>query len=300
MKKKVFATLFAVLCFMVSFGQSPTTEWKNLSYANDTNVWHKLDIRIPNTNKPSYKAVVIIYGSAWYGNNMKQMSFDIMGKPLLDAGFAVVTINHRSSMDAVYPAQINDVKAAVRFVRANSQKYNIDASFIGITGFSSGGHLASLAGASGGVKEFTFGQKTLDIEGNVGSHTDVSSSVDAVVDWFGPIDLALMDDCKRAKVGKSPEADIIRGEPSENPDMIALLSPITFLDDKDAPFLVIHGIADDVVPYCQSELFAKALKDKGLLVDIVSVPDGKHGPITFNDDTFAKMIDFFRQQAAKK
>jgi len=278
----------------------PVKQWLNLNYADDGKEYHNLDIHLPNVAKPAYKAIIVIYGSAWYGNNLKQAAFDALGKPLLDSGFAVIAINHRSSGDAPYPAQINDVKAAVRYIRANAGKYQIDASFIGITGYSSGGHLASLAGTSNSVKEFTVGKVKVDIEGNVGNYTAASSSVNAVVDWFGPIDMALMDECKKPKGADSPEGALIRGNPADNLDMIALLNPITFLDKTDPHFIVIHGDADHVVPYCQSELFAKALKERGILTEFISVPQGQHGPITFNENTFHKMTDFFLKEAQKK
>ena len=296
----ILATLFAAFSIVTSFGQNSDSQWLNLNYANDGKEYHNLDIYLPNAQKPTYKAIVVIYGSAWFGNNMKQTVLEPLGKKLLESGFAVIAINHRASSDAAYPAQINDVKAAIRFVRANADKYKIDTSFIGITGFSSGGHLASLAGASNGVKEFTVGKKTVAIEGSLGIYPNVSSSVNAVVDWFGPIDLAVMDECKKPKVGNSPEAALIKGNPADNLDMIALLNPITFIDKKDPQFLVIHGEADNVVPYCQSELFAKALKEKGLLTEFISVPDGQHGPVTFNENTFKKMTDFFLKEAQKK
>lgn len=287
------------LCF-TSFAQNTTKEWLDVNYANDGQKYHNLDIHIPTIEKPSYKVIIIIYGSAWFSNNMKPMAFQSIGKPLLDAGFAVVSINHRSSSDAKYPAQINDVKAAIRFVRANAKKYNLDSSFIGITGFSSGGHLASLAGTTNGITNYTIGQKTINLEGNLGDNTSTSSKVDAVVDWFGPIDLALMEDCKKPKDEKSPEAAMIGGKPADNLDMIALLSPNTFIDKTDPDFLIIHGDADAIVPHCQSELFAKALKEKGVSADFITVPNGQHGPVTFNETTFKNMTDFFLKEAKKK
>lgn len=116
------------------FGQ-PRVEpdWKDVNYAGDDLEAHKLDIYLPKTNKDKYKVVVIIYGSAWFANNMKGIAYMSIGKPLTDAGFAVVSINHRSSGDAKFPAQINDVKGAIRFIRANADKYKLDTSFIGIT-----------------------------------------------------------------------------------------------------------------------------------------------------------------------
>jgi acetyl esterase/lipase len=300
MKRIVFATIIAAYGFVTCFGQISDRQWLNLNYAGDDKEYHNLDIYLPNLEKPRNKAIVVIYGSAWFGNNLKQFAYNALGKQLLEGGFAVIAINHRASSDAAYPAQINDVKAAIRFVRANADKYKIDASFIGITGFSSGGHLASLAGTTNAVKEYTVNKTTVDIEGNVGNDTLVSSAVNAVVDWFGPIDMALMDECKKPKDGNSPEAALIRGNPAENLDMIALLNPITFIDETDPQFIVIHGEADNVVPHCQSELFAKALKEKGLLTGFISVPEGKHGPVTFNESTFKKMTDFFLKEAEKK
>lgn len=297
--KRIFTTAILVaLSLITTFGQESSKRWLNLNYGGNDKEYHNLDIYLPNTDKPSYKAIVIIYGSAWFGNNLKQFTFDTFGKQILESGFAVVSINHRSSSDAAYPAQINDVKAAVRFIRANAEKYNIDASFIGITGFSSGGHLASLAGTTNDVKEFTINETTVDIEGSIGEFTSFSSSVNAVVDWFGPIDMALMNDCKGPKEGDSPEAALIRGNPADNLEMIAMLNPITFIDRRDPKFLVIHGEADNVVPHCQSELFADALKENGLLTELISVPNGQHGPVTFNDSTFKKMTDFFLNEAA--
>ena len=297
--KQLIITFILVACSItICLGQEKSKQWLNLNYAADGKEYHNLDIYLPNTNMPSYKAVVLIYGSAWFGNNLKQFAFDTFGKQLLESGFAVISINHRSSTDAAYPAQINDVKAAVRFIRGNADKYNIDATFIGITGFSSGGHLASLAGATNGLKEFTISDTTIDIEGDIGEFTSQNSAVNAVVNWFGPIDMARMDDCKRPKDGESPEAALIRGNPADNLDMIALLNPITFLDRRDPKFLVIHGESDNVVPICQSELFSEALKEHGLLTEFISVPEGQHGPVTFNASTFKKMTDFFLSEAA--
>lgn len=300
MKRMFHTIVLAVLCSLTCFGQAGGREWLNLNYAGDEKEYHNLDIHLPTIVKPAYKAIIVIYGSAWFGNNMKQFAFEALGKPLLENGFAVIAINHRSSSDAPYPAQINDVKAAVRFLRAHADDYHIDASFIGITGFSSGGHLASLAGTSNDVKVCTINGVSADIEGSVGSHLTYSSAVNAVVDWFGPIDMARMDNCKGPKEGDSPEAALIRGNPADNLEMIALLNPITFLDESDPQFLVIHGDADNVVPHCQSELFADALQEKGLLNAFISVPEGQHGPVTFNESSFGKMTDFFLKEAAEK
>ncbi|MBO4800498.1 MAG: alpha/beta hydrolase [Bacteroidaceae bacterium] len=271
--------------------------FKDLNYAGDDLEAHRLDIYLPEKKQDKYKVIVAIYGSAWFSNNMKVITFMSLGKPLVDAGFAVVSINHRSSGDAKFPAQIQDVKAALRFIRANADKYQLDTTFVGITGFSSGGHLSALAGVTNGMKTRTVGSTTVDLEGTVGGNLEHSSRVDAVVDWFGPVDMAHMENCETVKDEKSPEAALIGGAPKDNPDLIALISPITYVSPQCPPFLVFHGQADNVVPHCQGENFSKALKEAGRLEEFISVPDGQHGPVTFNEQTFRRMTDFFLKQA---
>lgn len=271
--------------------------WLDVDYVGDGIEGHKMDIHVPDDGKESHKVIVLIYGSAWFSNNAKTSAFQSYGKQLLDGGFAVVSINHRASTEAKFPAQINDVKAAIRYVRGNAAKYGFDTSFVGITGFSSGGHLSSLAGTTNGVKTKKFGKVKIDIEGSLGAYTKESSRVDAVVDFFGPIDVSRMERCETYKDDKSPEAVLLGCSPSKNPELSKSLSPMSYIDKNDPKFLVIHGDADPVVPYCQSEFFAKALSDKGVLEDFIIVPNGNHGPVTFNDYTFQRMVNFFQKQA---
>ena len=125
-----------------------------MNYAGDNEMYHNLDIYLPKKKAKKYPVVIHIYGSAWFSNNSKGMAdLGTICQALLDAGYAVVTPNHRSSMDAKFPAQINDIKAVVRFVRGNAKKYKFDTKFIAISGFSSGGHLSTLTGTSGNVAE---------------------------------------------------------------------------------------------------------------------------------------------------
>lgn len=302
--------LFCVMCVMTLIGnaQAPAgfkmpannATFKDINYAGDRMEAHRLDIYLPEKKQDKYKVVVIIYGSAWFSNNAKQMAYMSIGKPLNDAGFAVVSINHRSSGDAKFPAQINDVKAAIRFIRAHADEYKLDTSFIGITGFSSGGHLSSLAGVTNGLKKYTVGSTTVDIEGRVGGNLDYSSCVDAVVDWFGPVDMAHMENCNTVKDEKSPEAALMGCAPKDNPELVALISPITYVCNHNPKFLVIHGDADNVVPHCQSEYFSAALKKAGCLENFITVPKGQHGPVTFNEKTFKQMTDFFLKESAQQ
>jgi acetyl esterase/lipase len=300
--KRLTILVFSLL-YINCFGQQYSESWKDINYASDTMKYHLMDVYLPAEKKPVYPAVIVIYGSAWYGNNLKGAVISNLGNPLLNAGFAVISPNHRSSMDAKFPAQINDIKAVIRFIRANADKYHIDTSFIGITGFSSGGHLAAMAGTSRYVKEYTVGSITEDIEGNVGQFTSYSSSVDAVVDWFGPIELSTLDSCRTKKLysdSTSPEAALVGGPVSKNMDKIMLASPSTYINQSNPPFLILHGDKDPLVPFCQSEKFGKLLQDAKVPSQFVLVPNAQHGPGMFEKNYLKMMTDFFKQRLNKK
>ncbi len=308
MKKNLLTLVFS-LCTIIVTAQafqmpagpeegSYSRSWENVNYGADTLESHNLDIYLPKEQKNTYQAVIVIYGSAWFSNNAKAMASASIGTPLLNAGFAVVSINHRSSMEAIWPAQIQDVKAAIRYIRANADMYNIDPSFIGITGFSSGGHLATFAGVTNDVKTLASGDVTIDIEGTVGNHLSASSRVDAVVDWFGPVDMARMSNCEAPNDASSPEAVLIgKKDPRLEPDWVKLISPINFVDKDDPEILILHGDADNVVPHCQSVYLKTAYDQSGGIATFISVPGGGHGPGCFDPQYFKNMTDFFIVQS---
>ena len=280
--------LFTLALGIVSCTPQPYSKnWENVNYADDTLVSHRLDIYLPRVTKPHYPAVIVVYGSAFFGNDMKQIAYKTLGAPLLNSGFAVITVNHRSSRDAIFPAQIQDLKAAVRFIKANGDKFQIDTSFIGITGYSSGGHLSAMMGTSGSVAQ---------LEGQVGNYTSYSSSVNAVVDWFGPTDFQSMDSCGSEMVHDapdSPESILIGGPIQDNDERCALANPISYIDSDDPPFLILHGDTDPLVPHCQSEKLFQGLQDAGVSSQFVLVPQAGHGPGLFEEEYFKMMCDFF-------
>jgi acetyl esterase/lipase len=296
---KHFTIIIFSLLYINCLSQQYSKSWKDLNYAGDDMIYHRLDIYLPEVEKPTYPAVVLIYGSAWFSDNLKGADLNTIGKALLDAGFAVVTSNHRSSADAKFPAQINDIKAVIRFIRGNAVKYQIDTSFIGITGSSSGGHLSALAGTSGLVKQYTVGSITEDIEGNLGQFLTYSSSVNAVVDWFGPTDFLVMDSCGSSLVhnaANSPESSLIGGPIQDNKDKCELANPITYVNAIDPPFLILHGDADPLVPQCNSEMLFNALQKANVPSQFVLVPNGQHGPGMFVDKYIKMMADFFTME----
>ncbi len=296
MKKYVIFILS--LLIMNCYSQEYSQKWPDVNYADDGMVYHLLDIYLPELSKPAYPVVVIIYGSAWFGNNLKGAEMNTLGSALLDAGYAVVTPNHRASSDSLFPAQIHDIKAAVRFLRANCNMYQLDTSFIGITGSSSGGHLAVLAGTSNNVGEFTVDTITMDLDGNVGNYTGFSSEVDAVCDWFGPTGFLIMDSCGSSMnhdASDSPESSLIGGAIQDHPVLCSLANPVTYVDPTDPPFLIIHGDADPLVPHCESEVLYSALQAAGVESEFILVPGGQHStgsPLSTHHTT---MVDFFNE-----
>lgn len=301
---KVTTLFIFFLIYITVFSQDYSKNWNDLNYAGDTLVYHRLDIYLPKIKKPVYPVVISIYGSAWLSNNSKKADLNTLGKTLLDAGFAVVTPNHRSSMDAKFPAQVHDIKAVIRYIRANAVKYQIDTSFIGITGSSSGGSLAAMAGTSRFVKQFTLGSSTIDIEGKVGQYIGYSSSVDAVVDWFGPTNMLVMDSCGTTNFihndANSPASLYIGGPIQENKDKCLLASPTTYIDSNDPPFLIYHGDKDPVVPFCQSELLFSALQNAKVPSQFIPVPGGGHGPGVHVEKYLKMMAEFFQKEYMKK
>lgn len=271
-------------------------KFSDINYAGDNEAYHTLDIYLPEKKQDKYPVVIHIYGSAWFSNSSKGMAdLGTICTALLKAGYAVVTPNHRSSMDAKYPAQIHDIKAVVRFLRAKADDYNLDTSFIATSGFSSGGHLSSLAGATSGTTTETIGTETIDLEGNVGLYSDYSSRVDAAVDWSGPIDLLHMDCGEGMKMEVSPEEVLLGVKKEDNPDRYKTLSPISYLDADDVPIIVFHGTVDNVVPFCQGEIFARALQDKGVKHEFYPVEGGGHGFNMYNEENLSRMLTFLNK-----
>jgi acetyl esterase/lipase len=277
--------------------------WIDVDYVGDADIGHKLDIFLPKKGKAPFPIVITIYGSAFFSNSSKSTCFkDSFGQTLLKNGFAVVSINHRSSRDAIWPAQIHDVKAAIRFVRANSAQFLLDNSFIGITGFSSGGHLSAMAGTTSQTKSAQINGLEIDLEGNLGKNIGTSSHVDAVVDWFGPTEFLSMDQCGSSMShdgAKSPESSLIGGAIQENKEKTELANPINYVTKSNPPFLLFHGNKDPLVPHCQSEKLFEKLQKEGVKSEIFIIEGGGHGPGVMIDKYYAQMIRFFKSESKK-
>jgi acetyl esterase/lipase len=235
--------------------------------------------------KDPLPVVVFIYGGAWRGGSRDQ------GVPFLSRlakeGYFCASIEYRHSQEALFPAQIEDCKCAIRYLRSKTEEYHINPDKIGVWGPSAGGHLAALLGTSGGVKE---------LEGN-GGHAEFSSRVNAVVDWFGPTDFLKMDaagSVQKHNNTTSPESRLIGGPIQENKEKVKKANPITYVDASDPPFLIMHGSSDTIVPLNQSELLAEALKKAKVPVKFIVVPGAPHGFVGAEHED--RVLEFFNEQ----
>ena len=308
MKKFLFSAIFAVSSVMVTaqppggFGgfQMPqvnlatSQEWKDVNYAGDDQPFHTCDIYLPKQERESYPVVIHIYGSAWFSNNSKGAAdLGTIVNALLNAGYAVVCPNHRSSMDAKWPAQIHDIKAVIRFVRGEASKYKFDPSFVATSGFSSGGHLASTAATTSGTRQTKVGTVDIDLEGSLGNYTQMSSAVNAACDWSGPIDLTAMDCGEHMTMGNdSPEDVLLASKLAQEPDKYRSLSANTYIDANDPPVIIFHGEKDNVVPCCQGKSFFAQLQAAGVKTEATFVPEGGHGMGMYSEENLQKMVSF--------
>ena len=227
----------------------------------------KLNVIRPKERLPEPMPVVVwIHGGAWMAGSKE-------GTPTLalaQKGYFTVSISYRLSQEAKFPAQIEDCKAAIRWLRAHAKEYGIDPERIGVWGSSAGGHLVALLGTSGGVAE---------LEGK-GGWEDQSSRVQAVCDFFGPTDFTRMMEGRSTMdhyAANSPESLLIGGPVLENKDKCAKANPITYVTADDPPFLIVHGESDTIVPINSSELLDVALRKAGVDATFVRAKRGGHG-----------------------
>lgn len=255
-----------------------------------------LDLRIPTAAPGPTPLVVWVHGGGWSGGSR---AMPARASALCERGYAVASIDYRLTGTAPWPAQGQDCKGALRWLRANAATYDLDPDRFGVWGSSAGGHLVAWLGTAGGVGTTTFGNTTMDLEGSTGGHPDQSSRVQAVVDWYGPTDLLLMKMYPSGidhEAASSPEGNLVGGPVAENPERVAMVNPISFLSADDPPFLLMHGTVDNSVPFHQSELLYRALVNRGLLATFTPILDAGHGGGNFDAPaTLAQVYDFLDQ-----
>jgi acetyl esterase/lipase len=258
---------------------------KDLAYVEGGHSQQRLDIAYPSSAEKAVPLVVWIHGGAWRGGSKR-------GGPaysLVEDGYAVASVEYRFSQDAVFPAQIQDCKAAIRWLRANAARFHIKPDRIGVWGSSAGGHLVSLLGTAGDVAGF-----------DVGGNLDQTSRVHAVVNFFGPTNLLTMgvqggNERRGMKTDsvESPEGRLLGANPQEVPEKAKQASPVFHVTPDDAPFLTVHGDKDPLVPVAQGLELNEALKLVGVETELIVIEGGGHGGKEFDaPETRAKIRAF--------
>jgi acetyl esterase/lipase len=263
---------------------------RDLAYLPEGDAAQKLDLYLPE--QPPAKPlplIVHIHGGGWRGGN--KFPCPVTGMVL--KGYVVASVEYRFSQKALFPAQIQDCQAALRWLRAHSKKFGFDPQRVGVIGASAGGHLSALVGTAGGKQAFA----------PIGGHLDQSDRVQAVCDIFGPADFTTV--VQQAAADKNVKNIFTFNSPSDPYSLLigtqlddtpkaTAVSPIHYLSKDSPPFLILHGTHDTLVPYAQSEQLAAALKAKGVETWLQTLPGSGHGGPAFGKPAVLKLTqDFF-------
>ena len=254
---------------------------RDVPYVENGHERQRLDLYVPEKSEGELPLIIWVHGGGWQAGSKDAC-------PAINQatrGYAVASIGYRLSSHAVFPAQIEDCKAAIRWLRAHAKEHHLDAGRFGVWGSSAGGHLVALIGTSGEVKEF-----------NTGANLDQSDRVQAVCDYFGPTDFVKFvstPNYDSHATAMSPEAKLIGGAVMENKDRAARVNPITYVTKDDPPFLIVHGDKDPTVPINQSESLFEALKKTGVSAHFHTIHGAGHGGPGFAGKDIEEMVNAF-------
>ncbi len=264
---------------------------RDVEYAKVDGLSLGMDLYLPEQPKSALPVVVYFHGGGWRRGTKNGCSAAI---PLAGKGYVVASVTYRLSQQAIFPAAIEDCKGAVRFLRANAAKYSIDPASVIVMGDSAGGHLAALMGTSGGVK---------DLEGTTGGNLTQSSRVQAVIDYYGPVDfISIIDqksDIKRGEVG-APEVQFLGGRTLEHKEVAIKASPLTYVTKEVPPFLIVHGEKDPRVPLEQPREMLDAVQKAGGEAALHLVKDGGHGFTAAQNNALIPVLTEFLDRHFKK
>ncbi|MDB5341948.1 MAG: nlhH 5 [Schlesneria sp.] len=235
--------------------------------------------------------IVWVHGGAWRAGTRKDMPLG----GLIDAGYAVASVDYRLSTQAPFPAQAHDIKAAVRFLRARQDDLGINARRIAIAGASAGGHLAALVGVTNGHRE---------LEGTIGKNLDQSSDVQAIVSFYGMSNLTtiLSQSTPHGLKVRVPALQLLlAGQPDEKPELARLASPVFHVDHNDPPLFLIHGDQDLQAPINQSHELQGRYEVAGRPCEMIVAHESKHGGAEFFDaKRTAAVREFLQKQLEMK
>lgn len=269
--------LISVIVMLMTVATAADPDHKYVQYATANNHKLLLDIYQPGSTTKA-PLVIWVHGGAWRSGSKNKVPVT----RLLHHGFAIASVDYRLSGVARFPAQVHDIKAAIRFLRANANSYNLDASRFIIAGASAGGHLAALVGVSNGVKE---------LEGDAGNYQGISSDVHGIVSFYGASNLEsiLAQSTPHGLSVRVPALELLLGgQPDKKKELARLASPVSHIDGQDPPLLLIHGDQDPQMPINQAHELNGKYKQQNLSVEFEVVHGGAHGGKVFFEN---KMVD---------
>ena len=257
----------------------------DLVYAKYGDREMKLDLYVPEDGEGPFPIVVWIHGGGWTEGDKKDclpLNFGYCQK-----GYATASLSYRFINVAPFPAQIEDCKAAIRWLKAHSKEYNIDPNHIGVWGGSAGGHLACLLGVTGKTKKF-----------DVGDHLDQTSEVHAICNYFGPTDFLswldyLESNADLTNLFNGVRITFLGGQMEEKVELAKEASPTTFVDQNAAPFIHIHGTVDIIVPVEQAEKLHDKLRAANVWSRLFLVPRAGHNGEDFFNPKLLEEVQLF-------
>lgn len=283
--REAAAQLAALFLAAAALHAAPTHQ--DVEYARVGDQSLKLDLHLPARGNTQPPLMVWVHGGAWRSGSKKEMPL----APLVARGWAVASVDYRLTPVAPFPANIHDIKAAIRFLRAHQKDYGFDSSRIAIAGSSAGAHLAALVGVTNGHAE---------LEGDVGQHRQQRSDVHAIVSFYGASNLEnILKQSTPYGLGvRVPALQLLlRGQPEEKPALARLASPVAHVDANDPPLLLIHGVQDPQMPVSQALEFQGAYEQQGLRVQFVPIYAGAHGGKEFYDEKRLAIVEQFLRAA---
>jgi acetyl esterase/lipase len=256
------ASCFGLSTAFVS-GDDQVEVQRDVEYSNPDNQHLKLDLTTPKKIESLAPAVIAIHGGGWAGGNKE--FWDGICEHLALRGYVAISVSYRFATKYTFPAEVDDVKAAVRWLRANAKRLKVDPERIGAVGDSAGGHLSMMLGTTGEEPEF----------GTDHENPRISSRVQCVVDFYGPTDFP------RA-YGMSPAVDklfhqFVDEDVKQSRRRHVLASPMSWVTPDSAPMLLIHGTKDPIVSFHQAEEMRDRLKEAEVEVEFMPIEGGGHG-----------------------
>lgn len=243
----------------------------------------KLDLIYPEDKTKKYPCVVWVCGGGWLSID-KSAHLAYLSQ-LARSGFVVASVEYRTSNEAVFPTQLQDVKSGIRYLKAHADRYSIDTKRIGVMGESAGGYLASMAGLVNDKKY------------DVGDYLEQSSKVYAVCPWYPPTDLSKFPFKSELQAQASFESLMMGKNIFTHKDEAFKISPVSYVTKDAPPFLIIHGTGDSTVPFSQSEILHDKLTEFDCDATLIAINGAEHADINFYQDIiWNNIIKFFKEK----